>query len=204
MPKETVRLALVVQKCGQPEPIILWTDPSQDDGFRAAAEQNRVLTVKQPAIGTRKDFGVVGFWREKHVSYWVFPKPLDAFSGKRVIGINYKLLRSPKAEEAAGFRAGAELARSKRAASSVVQKGALKFQVTIRCMSVVDVKQTVEAPSRKAAKQKALRALANERVDFAKGIQSRRAIRAEKLQPGPSTEGGDPFQRRRRFLGEAE
>ena len=55
-----------------------------------------MLTVKQETVGSRKDFGLVGFHQEPNAAYWIFPKKLDAFEDKKIIGINYDLLREPK------------------------------------------------------------------------------------------------------------
>src|SRR5262245_61633226 len=92
----TARLAAVVQVAGQPEAVTLWAGPKRDKDFQEAVKENRVMTVHQTTTGTRKDFGVVGFRKEKNVGYWVFPKPLDKFEGKRVVGIDYSVLKMPK------------------------------------------------------------------------------------------------------------
>jgi hypothetical protein len=96
--------------------VTLWTDPRQDKGFQAAVRQNRVLTVKQETVGSRKDFGVPGFFQEPHVAYWVFPKPLDDFADKRIIGIDYSLLESPKVKDPVDFKSFQRAAARKHAA----------------------------------------------------------------------------------------
>ena len=40
----------------------LWTKPEQDRDFMRAGKENRVMTVIQHNVGTKKDFGLVGFF----------------------------------------------------------------------------------------------------------------------------------------------
>src|SRR3954453_18306092 len=106
IPKATARLAAVVEQSGRPEPVTLWVNPRNDKRLQAAIKQHRVLTVKQETVGTKKDFGIVGFHREPNVAYWIFPKSIQRFDGKRIIGIDYGLLQPPKVKkgaEAAAF-----------------------------------------------------------------------------------------------------
>jgi hypothetical protein len=105
MPKPTVRFAQVVKECGR-EPVTLWRDPKKVPEFQAALRGHRVMTVVQATVGTRKDFGLVGFHRLEHASRWVFPKALGKFEGNRIIGIKYDLLAcsSPHDPVKAGAR----------------------------------------------------------------------------------------------------
>ena len=96
--KGTARFATVVAECGRPEVVTLWTRPEANQEFSRARRQNRVMTVNQETVGTRKDFGLAGFHLEKNVSFLVFPKPLDPFEGKRIVGIDYGLLKRESGE----------------------------------------------------------------------------------------------------------
>ncbi len=91
--KGIARFASVVAECGRPEVVTLWTKPEANQEFSRARRQNRIMTVKQETVGTRKDFGLAGFHPEKNVSFLVFPKPIDPFEGKRIVGIDYGLLK---------------------------------------------------------------------------------------------------------------
>src|SRR4051812_689097 len=91
----TARFAAVVEVAGKPEVVSLWTKPERDKKFMAAVRQNRVMTIKQATVGSAKDFGVVGFLREKNSSYLVFPKSLGAFTDRRIVGIKYELIQTP-------------------------------------------------------------------------------------------------------------
>ncbi|HMJ64629.1 MAG TPA: hypothetical protein VK615_04695, partial [Candidatus Binatia bacterium] len=59
-----------------------------------AVKEERVVTIKQEPTSKHKDFGIVGFLKERYVTYLIFPKSLRPFSGQRVIGINYDVLSS--------------------------------------------------------------------------------------------------------------
>jgi hypothetical protein len=43
-PSATVRFAVVVQRCGQPEPLTFWGDPDKDPDLQRALKENRVAT----------------------------------------------------------------------------------------------------------------------------------------------------------------
>src|ERR1043166_4335880 len=92
--KRTARFSEVVQACGKPEAVTLWTKPQENKSFMGAVKQDRVMTVKQEAVGTKKDSGAIGFRAEKGVTYFVFPKPLTAFKDRRIVGIRYDLVKT--------------------------------------------------------------------------------------------------------------
>jgi hypothetical protein len=94
MPK-AIRFSELIQKSGRPYAATLWTDPTRDPAFHKAVKENRVVTVKQETVGHKKDFGTIGFSREKNVSYFVFPKKLPNAPQARVVGIKYDLLEQP-------------------------------------------------------------------------------------------------------------
>jgi len=93
---KTVRFSNVVQKAGQPETHLIFTEPSKDRALQAAIKASRVMTVQQTAVGTRTDRGEVGFHPGTSRQFLVFPKSLRAFAGRSVVGIKYDLLSTAK------------------------------------------------------------------------------------------------------------
>lgn len=89
---KTARFTDLVKKAGAPNPYLLWVSPKKDDVFQRAVKEQRVLTIHQENVGTKKDYGMVGFHEEPNAQYLVFPKSLKAFGERRIIGINYDLL----------------------------------------------------------------------------------------------------------------
>jgi len=201
-PQATARLAAVVKQCGQPEPVTLWLSPEQDKGFQRAVRENRVLSVKQETVGTSKDFGVVGFQREKKVSYWVFPKALNAFERKRIIGIDYTVLkapplaaparpparstkttspRPPAAKGGPGLNSGSETAPVVPKAEVKAAPRLQRFRVVVRCTSTVEVTHISTSGSQRQAKQEALAAIKNRAVDYSQGQHRCVAVRVERF-----------------------
>jgi hypothetical protein len=88
---KTARFSQIVEKCGQPNVYILWQKPAADRRFQAQLKSNRVMTVQKSASGT--DFGIVGFKQRKGARYLTFPKSLKHFTNKRVIGIDWAVVR---------------------------------------------------------------------------------------------------------------
>jgi hypothetical protein len=89
---KTVRFALVVEKCGQPEVHTLWQKPKTDRHLQSLIKNCRLLTVQRGATAT--EFGVVGSTSRKAAIHLVFPKSLKCFEGKRIVGIKWDLVRS--------------------------------------------------------------------------------------------------------------
>ena len=186
IPKATARLAVVVEECGQPELVTMWTKAGADKRLQAAVRKNRILTIQQQTVGVKKDFGVVGFHQGKNVSFWIFRKSLRRFVGKRIVGIDYGLLGSPEVKNAAPSSGRKPLRRTQCHSPShpVVRPALPKFEVTVRCTAILDVTQLVEAATGAEAKHLALAAMARVKVDFSKGIQARSAVRAVKAPDG--------------------
>jgi hypothetical protein len=88
---KTVRFSQIVEKCGKPQVYTLWQKPSGDRHLQAQLRNNRVMTVQKTESGT--DFGMVGFKERKGASYLVFPKSLKRFADKRIVGIDWALMR---------------------------------------------------------------------------------------------------------------
>ena len=61
-----------------------------------AAKENRVVTVVQHNVGTKKDYGIVGFVKKKNASFLIFPQPISYASGTKVIGIKYDRIAEEK------------------------------------------------------------------------------------------------------------
>lgn len=89
---KTARFAQVVEKCGQPEPYTVWQKPSADRHLQSQIKNNRVMTILKSETGT--ELGIVGFKERKGASYLVFPKSLKRLENKRIVGINWNLVKS--------------------------------------------------------------------------------------------------------------
>jgi len=182
-----VRFRAIVDACGEPEIASLWTSPERDKNFRTAVRQNRVLSVKQQNVGSKKDFGQVGFLRDKNISWLIFPKTLKAFENQRVIGINYDLVRT------AGVVGTVVKAETKKTAihkrpgvvqprwtkPTLVQADSVisgkKFSIKFRFVAEVETVDHVEASTRKEAIK-----IAEGRArtpDFSKGVITRRILK---------------------------
>ena len=88
---KTVRFSQIVEECGQPNVYTLWEKPAADRRFQGQLKNNRVMTIQKSESGT--DFGIIGFKERKGARYLVFPKSLKQFADKRVIGIDWTLVR---------------------------------------------------------------------------------------------------------------
>jgi hypothetical protein len=88
---KTARFVQVVEKCGKPQVYTLWQKPSADRHFQSQIRNNRLMTIQKSESGT--DFGIVGFKERKDARYLVFPKSLKRFADKRIVGIDWALVR---------------------------------------------------------------------------------------------------------------
>jgi hypothetical protein len=88
---KTARFSQVVEKCNVPQVYTLWQKPAADRHLQAQIKNSRVMTIQKSESGT--DFGVVGFKGRKGATYLVFPKSLKRFADKRIIGIDWALVR---------------------------------------------------------------------------------------------------------------
>lgn len=96
---KTVRFKQLVEACGRPEVKALWGPAKSDRELQRAIKEARVLTVHQENVGTKKDWGVIGFWPEHTAQYLIFPKSLKRFSDRRVIGIDYSMVEPDTSAE---------------------------------------------------------------------------------------------------------
>ena len=97
---KTARFEAVVQEAGAPVSVTLWTKPEEDRDFMRAVKEGRVVTVIQQNVGTKKDFGLVGFHPHEMATYLVFPKAMSQPDQTKIVGIKYEQLAAadPKGE----------------------------------------------------------------------------------------------------------
>lgn len=185
---KTARFAAVVEVCGAPEPVALWVSPDQDKRFKAALQKERVMTVHQE--GKRKDVGEVGFRRGARALYLIFPKSLAAFRDRRIVGIDYDLLATPKPTGRLVPGAGR---RSERTVSSpfamtrgqrlAAEEGEASqkrlYRVRVSHIAIVDQEVTVKAESRQTAREQALERTS--KPDFAEATLVRKVRRVTEL-----------------------
>jgi hypothetical protein len=88
---KTARFSQVIEKCGKPQVYTLWQKPSADRHLQAQIEKSRVMTILKSESGT--DFGIVGFKETREARYLIFSKSLKRFTEKRIVGIDWALVR---------------------------------------------------------------------------------------------------------------
>ena len=88
---KTTRFSRIVEKCGKPQVYTLWQKPSADRHLQAQIKKSRVMTILKSESGT--DFGIVGFKESREARYLIFPKSLKRFAEKRIIGVDWTLVR---------------------------------------------------------------------------------------------------------------
>jgi hypothetical protein len=88
---KTARFTQVVEDCGKPQVYTLWQKPSADRHLQSQIKNNRVVTILKSESGT--DFGMVGFKERKGATHLLFPKSLKRFADKRIVGIDWSLVR---------------------------------------------------------------------------------------------------------------
>jgi hypothetical protein len=89
---KTKRFADVVENVGKPEVHTLWQKPAQDRHLQSEIKNNRVMTIQRSDAGS--EFGIVGFKEQKGAIYLIFPKSLKRFENKRIVGINWELVKT--------------------------------------------------------------------------------------------------------------
>jgi hypothetical protein len=88
---KTARFSQVIEDCGTSQVYTVWQKPSADRHLQAQIKNNRVMTILESESGT--DFGIVGFKESREARYLIFPKSLKRFAEKRIIGIEWALVR---------------------------------------------------------------------------------------------------------------
>lgn len=180
---KVVRFARLVEASGKPKILSLWREPRKDEALMEAVRNHRVLTVKQPATGNARDWGIIGFHPEKDAAYLKFPKALPNFENQRVIGINYDLIEDQvQLEPGAGIQAPGANTRSGKTQKTSVSKQSAEaertFRVRIRASSEVEV--DVTAPSKRLAGKAALEK--SPAVDFSKTKIARKIVALKEIK----------------------
>ena len=88
---KTARFSHVIETCGTPQVYTLWQKRYADRHLQAEIKKNRVMTILKSESGT--EFGIVGFKESRDVRYLIFSKSLKRFAEKRIIGIDWALVR---------------------------------------------------------------------------------------------------------------
>ena len=88
---KTARFSQIIEDCGKPHVYTLWQKPSADRHLQSQIKNNRMMTILKSESGT--DFGIVGFKESKEARYLIFPKSLKRFAEKRIVGIDWALVR---------------------------------------------------------------------------------------------------------------
>lgn len=117
----SIRFDNLIAQAGQPKPVTLWSAPERDADFMSAVKASRIVTICQPNTGNVRDYGFVGFFKDRNVSYLLFPKRIPAPPDTKVIGIKYEKLapsrpRGPRVKSSPKRPLGIPL-RENRAAS---------------------------------------------------------------------------------------
>ena len=89
---KTKRFADVVDAAGKPEVYTLWQKLAQDRHLQSGIKNNRVMTILKTEAG--REFGIAGFKEQKGASYLIFPKSLKRFENRRIVGINWDLVKT--------------------------------------------------------------------------------------------------------------
>jgi len=89
---KTARFAQIVETAGQPQVYTLWQKPGQDRHLQSQIKNNRVMTIQKSDAGS--EFGIVGLKEHKGASYLIFPKSLKRLENKRIVGINWDLIKT--------------------------------------------------------------------------------------------------------------
>ena len=89
---KTVRFSALVEAAGRPDTYLLLLPPEKDKGLQAAIKARRVMTLHQEPVGSKKDYGTVGFEPGRARQFLIFPKSISSFQGSRIVGVKYDLL----------------------------------------------------------------------------------------------------------------
>ena len=189
-----VRFGKMVEAGGKPGAYLAFSDPDRDPSFMRAAKESRVVTIKQEPTSNRKDFGVVGYVKEKYATYLIFPKSLREFSGQRVIGIDYSILQSADVRVGGKVPAPRKKPEPKKAKKTMAaaiskpepaqtapkpekpQPQPKRFEVELQITTVVRKDIAVTAWNQTEAKAKAIREM-EASMDSDKGRMTVKAVK---------------------------
>jgi hypothetical protein len=173
--KKSVRLEILARQSGQPHLVTLWRAPRKDPDFMRAVHENRVATLIQRNIGSRRDYALVGFFEQSNASYLLFPRPIAYAPESKIIGINYDRIQpadvvgevykskrsrpagipmreSPRYHVSSGTNGTAQ-AKGKHQHPPLSVKAAKVFQGKALLVARQELEMTVEATSASAAKK---------------------------------------------------
>lgn len=150
---KTVKFSEVVKKCGEPSVYLAWVDPARDKALQRALAGHRVMTLHQELHGGKKDFGSVGFLKDRHAQLLVFPKSLRRFSGRKVIAIDYSLI----AKDPSGTNAGSPEVTRK-------ENRPVRARPTAERETKISRPETKATPPQKSEKLKASPPLSSEKI----------------------------------------
>jgi len=165
----------LVKNSGHPEVVTLWTKPQKDPGFMRAVKENRVLTVIHQRLGSKKDYGLIGFQLQPQAAYLVFPKPLPPLTDARVIGIHYELLAERKSTESSRRAVRSKAPKVKRRA----EKRLVSFEVLVRRTAVIETTVSVLARNKNEAREKAAATTRREPFDASRAIVTNQVTAVE-------------------------
>jgi hypothetical protein len=129
---KTARFTDLVKTGGKPEPYTLWGDPGEDATLQSALKQGRVLSVHQEIVGTKADFGTVGYEGGKQTQVLLFPRKIERFAGRKIVGVKYELLDAPENAPKAKGKAEAKRTGAARKKPAAAPKPAPKAKETAR------------------------------------------------------------------------
>jgi hypothetical protein len=173
--KKTARFKELIRTSGRPKVFTPWNDPKRDSFFQAALEQNRVLSVSQNPTATRKEYGTVGFSSEPYIAYLIFPKSLEQFADRKIVGIDYSLVAVESARHAAVKPALPKVPKKPKAPRE------RSFGVTMKVTASTEVTLTVSARNAQEAKAAALHDLERARPDFSEAPVSTKVVHVKTL-----------------------
>jgi hypothetical protein len=152
---KTVRFEKLVKQSGVPEQATLWVPPEKDPRFMRAVRENRVVTLCQQNVGTKKDYGLIGFFKEKNAAFLIFPRKLSLPAETKVIGIKYDKLAAAKPRGPI-FKSG-EAAKPKKVPvpgpPAKPEKAFHRFRAPVRLIAEQTLDLDVEAASKSEAKK---------------------------------------------------
>lgn len=167
----TIRFRELVNRAGRPRQVTLWNDPKREPGFLKAVKENRVLTIVQEPAAKTRDFGEIGFHRQPHATYFVFPKPLPGDRTAKVVGIQYDLVEDAPVRDPIRSRSPKRRAEKPAAAAKSRPVVATKnFNLLVRRTAVIETVIPVAARNPAAARRKALQRMKREPFDLAKAV----------------------------------
>jgi hypothetical protein len=114
-----VRFEKLVEMAGRPQLHLVLADPKKDRVLQGAVKAGRVVTVHQPAVGTKADYGAVGFDPGPARQFLIFPRSLARFKARRIVGIKYERLEEKISRRKAVRR---KVAPKRKRASKAVKR----------------------------------------------------------------------------------